>query len=260
MAALRFGCRSLLLLLLTAVPCVHGQAVKDLPRPTDYVSDYAHVLSPETTRQLDLLCGQVDHQAHAQIAVVTVANTNDEPIADYAVELEDAWKVGPKGSDRGVIVLLAVKDRKRFISTGYGVEGILPDAKVGDIGRGMVPALQAGNYDAAVAGAVGQIAQIIAADAGVTLQQPVRRGRRAQPQTVHLSVGQLLVGGAVLLFLFFIAARTGLLPFLFGMFLGSSFGGGGGGGGGSSGGDDGGDGFSGFGGGSTGGGGAGGDW
>jgi uncharacterized protein len=233
-----------------------AQAVKDLPRPTDYVSDDAHVLSPQVTQQLDMLCGQVDRQAHAQIAVLTVNDIGDEAIADYAVELEDEWKVGPKGTDRGVIVLLAVKDHKRFIETGYGLEGILPDGKVGEIGREMVPYLRANNYDAAVSLAVNQISGIIAQDAGVTLQQrPVRRG--AQPQQVQLSLGQIIVGGLVLLFLLFVAARTGILPFLIGMFLGGGFRGGGRGG---DGGDGGGDGFGGFGGGSTGGGGAGGDW
>ncbi len=246
------------LLFLASVPQLGAQAVKDLPRPTDYVSDYAHVLSPGVTQRLDLLCGAVDHQAHAQIAVVTVETTGDEEISDYAVQLEDAWKVGPKGSDRGVILLLAVKDHKRWISTGYGLEGILPDGKVGQIGREMVPALDQGNYDGAVSSAVNQMAGIIAQDAGVTLQQPVRRARQ-QPQQVHLSLGQLLVFGVIAIVLLFVAARLGLLPFLFGMFLGNSLGGGGG-----RGGDDdeggGGDGFGGFGGGSTGGGGAGGSW
>jgi uncharacterized protein len=234
-----------------------GQAVKDLPRPTDYVSDDAHVLSPQVTQRLDLLCGQVDRQAHAQIAVVTVNDIGDQSIEEYAVELEDAWKVGKKGTDRGVIVLLAIKDHKRFIETGYGLEGILPDGKVGDIGRQMVPDLRANNYDAATSRAVNQIAGIIAQDAGVTLQQPQVR-RAAQPQQVQLSFGQLIVGGLVLLLLLFIAARTGILPFLIGMFLGGGFRGGGGGRGGGD--DGGGSGFSGFGGGSTGGGGAGGDW
>lgn len=239
-----------------AVASAAAQAVKDLPRPADYVSDFAHVLSPETAQRLDLLCGQIDHQAHAQIAVVTVGTTGDEAIADYAVQLEDAWKVGPKGSDRGVIVLLAVKDRRRFISTGYGLEGILPDAKVGEIGRAMVPALQANNDDAAVSLAVDQIAGIIAQDAGVTLQQPVQRARRPQPQQVQLSLGQLILLGLLGIVVFWVAARLGLLPFLFGMLLGNSMGGGGRG----RDDDEGGSGFGGFGGGGTGGGGAGGDW
>jgi uncharacterized protein len=210
-------------------------------------------------QRLDLLCGAVDRHAHAQIAVVTIETTGDESISDYAVQLEDAWKVGPKGSDRGLIVLLAVKDHKRWIETGYGLEGILPDGKVGEIGRAMVPALEQGNYDAAVSMAVNQMAGIIAQDAGVTLAQPVPKAGRRQAQQVHMSLGQLLVLGVVAIVFFGVAARLGLLPFLFGMLLGSSFGGGGGrddddrGGGGGSG-------FDGFGGGSTGGGGAGGDW
>ena len=239
---------------------MRAQAVKDLPRPTDYVSDFAHVLSPSVTRQLDLLCGQVDRQAHAQIAVVTVGDIGDDTIQNYAVQLEDAWKVGPKGSDRGLIVLLAVKDHKRWIETGYGLEGILPDGKVGEIGRAMVPYLRANNYDAAVSLAVNQMAGIIAQDAGVTLQQPVRRAGRPVQQPVHLSLGQLIFFGVLALVVLFGAARLGLLPFLFGMLLGNSLGGGGRGRGGDDDGGGGGSGFGGFGGGSTGGGGAGGDW
>jgi uncharacterized protein len=246
--------------LLACANAARAQAVKDLPRPTDYVSDYAHVLSPALTQQLDVLCGEIDHQAHAQIAVVTIHTTGDEPINEYAVELEDAWKVGPKGSDRGLILLLAVDDHKRWIETGYGLEGILPDGKVGQIGRAMVPYLDRSDYNGAVSMAVNQMAGIIAHDAGVTLQAPSRR-MRGQQQQVHLSLGELLVLGAVAILLFWIASRLGLLPFLFGMLLGNALGGGGGGGGRDD--DDdggGGSGFGGFGGGSTGGGGAGGDW
>ncbi len=249
-----------LYLLLPFCTYARAQAVKDLPRPTDYVSDYAHVLSPAVTQQINLLCGQIDHQAHAQIAVVTIQSTGDEAISDYSVQLEDAWKVGPKGSDRGLLVLLAVKDRKRWITTGYGLEGILPDAKVGEIGRAMVPYLDSGNYDSAVSLAVNQMAGIIAQDAGVTLQQPVRRARRDQRQPVQLSLGQLLVLALAAIVFLFVAARLGLLPFLFGMLLGNSLGGGGGRGRDDDDSSGGGSGFGGFGGGSTGGGGAGGDW
>jgi uncharacterized protein len=66
-------------------------------------------------------------------------------------------------------MLFAIKDRKRRIEVGYGLEGILNDAKVGDIGRSMVPALQAGSYDEAAANGLRQITQVIATDAGVTL-------------------------------------------------------------------------------------------
>lgn len=249
---------------------LHAQAVKDLPQPTDYVSDFAHVMSDATKLELDRQCGEVDHEAHAQIAVVTINTTNGEPIEQYAVDLENAWKVGGKGSDRGVIILLAVQDRKRFIETGYGLEGILPDGKVGDIGRQMVPMLRNNDFDGALTLAVDEISQIIAQDAGVKLQPLTRWG--AQQQQPHASAGQV-IGGIVFLILVLAflawAGGSGFLGFLLGMFLGGGprfggggfgggFGGGGFGGGGFGGGS--GSGFGGFGGGATGGGGAGGGW
>ena len=247
----------LALLLLPALASVQAQAVKDLPRPTNYVSDDAHVLSAQVTEHLNRLCGAVDRQAHAQIAVVTVANTNDEPIADYAVQLEDAWKVGAKGTDRGVILLVSIGDRKWFISTGYGLEGVITDEKSGIIGRQMRPYLRVSQNDEGVTLGTQQLASLIAQDAGVQLRvarqqvAPVDRAGAAR-----LSRGQLAILAGVFLLLVVLAARTGMLPFLLGMFLGGGFGGGGGGGGR----DDDGDGFSGFGGGGTGGGGAGGSF
>lgn len=243
---------------------VHAQAVKDLPQPTDYVSDFAHVMSDATRLELDRQCGAVDHEAHAQIAVVTVNTTNGEPIEQYAVDLENAWKVGGKGSDRGVIILLAVQDRKRFIETGYGLEGILPDGKVGDIGRQMVPMLRNNDFDGALTLAVDEISQIIAQDAGVKLQPLTQWG--AQQQQPHATPGQVIGGIAflVLVVVFLVwAGGSGFLWMLLGMFLGGGprWGGGGFGGGGFGGGGFGsGSGFGGFGGGSTGGGGAGGGW
>jgi uncharacterized protein len=258
----KFAVRSLIGLL-ACFACVFASAepVKSLPKPTDYVSDLAHVMSPEVKQRINRLCGEVDHQAHAQIAVVTIRTLDGEPIQQYAVELEDAWGVGPKKTDRGVIILIATNDRKRFIATGYGLEGILPDGKVGDIGRQMVPYLRANDFDGAVTLAVGQISQIIARDAGVTLGPLTRRAQ--QPQQIHISLGKLILFGIFLIFVVIFLARaggSGLLGFLIGMFLGGGGRGGGFGGGGGGDGDGGGSGFGGFGGGSTGGGGAGGDW
>ncbi|HVW76249.1 MAG TPA: TPM domain-containing protein [Alloacidobacterium sp.] len=241
--------------LIVSCYAARAEAVKDLPRPTDYVSDFADVLTPQTKQQLNRLCGQVDHQAHAQIAVVTIRTLNDVPIQDYAVQLWDTWKIGQK--DRGVLILLAVQDHKRWIATGYGMESILTDAKVGDIGRQMVPYLRSGDYDDAVSLAVGQISQIIARDAGITLQ-PLQGRAPPRQQAVRLTLGQLIVFGIVIFLVILFLARaggSGLIGFLLGMFLG-----GGGRGGWGGGGDGGGSGFGGFGGGSTGGGGAGGDW
>ncbi len=251
----------IVLLVLSPAAVLTAETVNSLPPPTGYVNDFAGVLSPSTIQSVDALCAQVDRQAHAQIAVVTIKTIDgDQSIEEFATALEDKWKVGAKGTDRGVLMLLIMKPRRGRIEVGYGLEGILNDAKVGDIGRSMVPAAQQGDYNRAVPLGVSQIAQVIATDAGVTLTQPMRQYRQQQPVPVHLSLWQVLLGGGAILFVLFILIRTGnvgLIFFLLGNLMGGGFGGGRGGRGG---GDDGGGGFGGFGGGSSGGGGASGDF
>jgi len=245
-----------------------AQKVDQLPKPTDYISDFAHVLSPQTVAALDRICAQLDHsQANAQIAVVTVQTLGGADAADYSNELETKWKMGRKGSDRGVLILLAVGDHKRRIEVGYGLEGILPDGKLGDIGRAMVPDLRANDFDGAVTLAVGQIAQTIATDANVTLDQDPAMAARPMRQSRPASAGKVLL--ILILILFFGGFFVLRLLMSFGMLLGGwgrgpwigggGFGGGGGGFGGGGGGG-GGSGFGGFGGGDFGGGGAGGSW
>ena len=249
-----------------------AERVEDLPKPTGYVNDFAHVLSPGAIARLDRIASQLDHSAaNAQIAIVTVNSLEGEDAADYASRLEDKWRMGKKGSDRGVLMLLSINDRKRRIDVGYGLEGILPDGKLGDIGREMVPLLRAGDYDGAVINAVNEIAQVIAADANVTLQDEDQPG--PSRHSVRREQHGFPLGGLIFLLiilLFFGGFR--LLAFLFGWNLlsggyrgggGPYIGGGGFGGGGGSwggGGGGGGGGFGGFGGGDFGGGGAGGDW
>ena len=105
---------------------LRAEAVASLPQPTDYVSDFAHVLSPEAIARLDSICAQLDHsQANAQIAVVTVHDLNGDDAADYANQLEDHWKMGNKGDNKYAMVLLPVSDHKYRIEVGYGLEGIL---------------------------------------------------------------------------------------------------------------------------------------
>jgi uncharacterized protein len=241
-----------------------AESVKTLPAPTGYVNDFAGVLSPTTKYNLESICTQVDRQAHAQIAVVTVKTIDDDDsIEEFTTALEDKWKVGAKGTDRGVILLFVMQPRRGRIEVGYGLEGILNDAKVGDIGRSMVPAAEAGDYNTAIPLGVRQIAQIIATDAGVSLNlaggQPIHQYHRQQ-QPVQLSLTEVVIGGGVILLILFFLVKTGNTGLIF-FLLGNLMGGGGGGFGGGRGRDnDGGGGFGGFGGGSSGGGGASGDF
>jgi uncharacterized protein len=250
-------------------------------KPQGYVNDFANVLSPATHQQLTALCSEVEQKAHAQIAVVTVPSTNGQPIQDYTFDLATKWGIGPKQSNRGVLILFAINDHKYWTQVGYGLEPILPDGKVGGFGREAVPILRQGNYDAAALLMTRRIADVIAQDAGVTLSGvPPPMQRRGQQQDRSLGgAGTFLLIIFIIIIIYAMMKRGGgssgrggwggggsawwIAPLIAsnmgrGRWGGGGFGGSSWGGGGDSGG--GGGGFGGFGGGDFGGGGAGGSW
>ena len=256
---------AVLILLIAAIGCLclRAESVSQLPMPTSYVQDFAGVIDADSKQQMEQLSSQVWLQAKAKIIVVTIHSLDGVSIEEFATDLEDKWKVGAKDTDRGVLMILAINDRKRRIEVGYGLEGILNDAKVGDIGRTMVPYLQRGEYGQGLLEGEQQIANVIAADAGVTLTPIERPVRQPQPQRGRNDWLGLIIFFVILFFIFRGGRRGGgggALPwFILGSMMGGGRGGGGWSGGGGGGGGDGGDFGGGFGGGS-GGGGASGDW
>ena len=137
---------------------------QDLPKPTDYVSDFAHVLSPQAIHEIDRVCTKLDHSnTDVQIAVVTIPSLNGADIGNYGRDLANSWGVGRKGSNRGVLVLLAVNDHKWRIAVGRGLEDILTDSKANRIGEKMIPRLRAKDYDGAVILVIHEIEQAIPA-------------------------------------------------------------------------------------------------
>jgi uncharacterized protein len=269
LSRVRFPGIVLVLVLALAWPS-GAEKPKDL-RTQGYVSDFAGILSDLTKNKLDAICEEVDHKAQAQIAIVTVKSLEDEPIEQYSVELAEQWGIGPKGKDRGVLILIAPTEHHYRIEVGYGLEPILPDGKVGGFGREAVPLLRENNYDAAAILFTARVAAVIAQDRGVKLDSladtppPPAEETREQEHSSGLPIGTILfliffVGLPLLRMMSGGAGRgrgiwwMGGGPWIGG---GGGWGGGGfGGGGGSSGGG----GFGGFGGGSFGGGGASGSW
>ena len=269
--------------LLAAVAlCLQAEPISSL-HPTNYVNDFAGVLDAATQARLNELCKQVDEKAKAQISVAIVKSLDGQDVFSYTVALYSAWGIGPKSSNRGVLILLATQDHKYWTTVGYGLEPILPDGKVGGFGREAVPLLRNGDYNGAVTLMTTRVAAVIAQDAGVTLE-----GVQAPPVERHRSVENappkwfvfVVVFALIAVFVLIIWAISkasggsgrgsgggGFGNFLLGMLVSQMLGGGGRGGyggggwgGGGFGGGGGGGGFGGFGGGSTGGGGAGGGW
>jgi uncharacterized protein len=263
-------CLSLLVTAILLACSLSAEPVGSL-KPTGYVNDFAHVLNEQTATELEDLCREVDQKTNAQIAVVTIHSLDGSDIESYAVKLFHQWGIGPKGKDRGVLILVAVNDRKYRIEVGYGLEPILPDGKVGSFGREAVPPFRERDYSQAVSLMTTRVADTIAADSGVTLSirpqraPPVETGPAENPASGTVLFGPIAL---VLIFIFFGPIVWFVLRlFIFGgrrpyhgVGWGGPFWGGGWGGGGFSGGGFGGGGFGGFGGGSSGGGGASGGW
>lgn len=259
--------RALPRVLLALVLCLSGvggwaEKVADLPMPSRYVNDFAGVLTAGGKGELEDLCVEVHTQAKAEIGVVTIKALEDgQTVEEFAVALEEKWKLGKKGEDRSALLVLVLNPHKLKVETGYGLEGMLPDAKVGRILDGAVPYAAGGDYDRALMTAVQGMADVIAADAGVTLTPIQHQYHRQGVQQQGHGVGQIVLGvGFVILLL--VLMRTGHVGWLFYLLM-SMMGGGGGGGyrggggfGGGGGGDDDGGGFGGSGGGESGGGGA----
>ena len=146
--------------------------------PRGYVNDFAGVLDAQARQAIETYCGNVERSTGAQIAIVTVKSLEGDPVEDAAVRLFEKWKVGNAKTDEGVLVLLAVEDRKNRIEVGYGLEPIITDGDAGDVLRAIRPVLRQGDYGGALLAAAQLLGQRIADAKGVTIEgQPQRRRR-----------------------------------------------------------------------------------
>jgi len=239
------------------------------PRPEGYVSDFAHVVDAASKSQLEAYCTSVQQATGAEIALVTIPSLENEPIEDVANTIFRAWGVGQKGKNEGIMLLLAIGDRRSRLEVGYGLEPILPDGLAGDILREMRPAMRQNDVGDALMAAAQTIGNTIAQAKNVPLQARLPQ-RRTQPSASDRIPWPMIVGGIFFLLLL-VRSRgpggfggggggLGVLPWLI---LGNLMGGrssSGSRGSGGFGGFDSGDGFGGFGGGDSGGGGASSGW
>ena len=139
----------LVVVLFTSCCFAWADKISDI-RPQGYVTDLAQVIDPATKAKLETLCAEVEQKTGAQIAVVTVNSLDGQSREDYAADLYKHLGVGSKKNSRGVLLLMAPKDRQYKIEVGYGLEPVINDARAGDIGREMVPDLRRQDYSAAV--------------------------------------------------------------------------------------------------------------
>ncbi len=141
-----------------------------LPAPQGWVNDFAEVLDNEQKAKISAIINEIENKTSAEIIVVTRESIAPFDEIEYARKLFDTWKPGKKGKDNGILLLLAVKERRWRIETGYGMEGILPDGLCGEIGRKyMVPYFKNQEYSQGLYYGVTAIAQVIAKNANINL-------------------------------------------------------------------------------------------
>jgi uncharacterized protein len=186
------------------------------------VNDFANVIPASFQRQIEAICVEVWEKTNTAIVDVTIETLGGYDLEVYATRLYETWGIGKKGEDRGVLILNVVQDRKIRIETGYGVEGILPDGKVGGIiDDYMIPLMRQGNYGQAHLNIVVVIAQVIAEDAGVDLTGEIRSVHPERDRSRGSGIGKFFT---ILIFIFLIIVTRGrILPWLI---IGSMSGGG----------------------------------
>lgn len=220
------------------------------PPPTTsiYVQDYAGVLSNETKAKINTIGGQLATKTKAQVVVVTVKTLEGEALEDYSLGLLRQWGVGDKTLNNGVVMLVAVDDRKSRIEVGYGLEGALPDAKTGTIqDEYMLPSFKKGDYDQGILNGYLALIGSVAKEYNVEIKgdiKPIPAKDKSVTNAFPLWA-KVLIAVALLLFLgvdwFFLGGF--FTSFIISMLLsggrrgggsgGGGFGGGSGGGGGS---------------------------
>ncbi|WHH60149.1 TPM domain-containing protein [Petroclostridium sp. X23] len=174
-----------ILLIFSIFTIANAQPV--IPSPTGYFfNDFAGVTSGEVQREIENTARELEEKTGAQIVVVIPQSLEDMAIDDYAYELFNAWKIGQKEKDNGVLLIVAPNERKSRIEVGRGLEGRLPDGKTGRIqDEHLLPFVKESNYDTGIKNTFITLANEVAAEYDVTLtgvQMSQPQGYRSTPK------------------------------------------------------------------------------
>lgn len=124
--------RKTIFLLIFSILALSLVSSQSYPSPKDkYVNDFAQVLDIDQQTYLQQLYYNVEQETTAEVTFVSLESINGSDISQYATELATEWKIGKADKDNGLLILYVKDINKIWVATGYGLEGILPDSKVG---------------------------------------------------------------------------------------------------------------------------------
>ena len=179
------------------------------------VIDEARILSASDKQAIETKLRSLNDRGLAQAAVVIVPTTNGEDIFDYSMKIADRWKLGKKDTDQGLLMVVAVNDRKMYILTGYGLEGTIPDAVAKRIiNDDITPRFKQGDYAGGITAGINRIEERLTTDPAILKQADANR--------VNTNAQSNQEGGIPLIFLGFFGFVAGMiLTSILGRFFGS---------------------------------------
>ena len=150
----------------------------DVPSVKGRVNDYADMISPGTEQQLKAALAGLEKTDSTQMAILTIPSLEGDSLDAFSIRVADAWKVGQKKADNGVILLVSRDDHKIRIEVGYGLEGVLTDVLAGQIiDQTISPSFKGGNFDQGFALGVTAITQAVRGEFKAAQQRPRQRSR-----------------------------------------------------------------------------------
>lgn len=196
----------------------------DVPKLKARVNDNANIIGPNNEKQLEALLRDVEAKTSSQVALLTIKSLQGENLEDYAMRVTQSWQLGQKEFDNGVLMLVAMNEKKIRIEVGYGLESIITDAKSGYIIRNyIVPGFKKGDFTAGITGGLLAISGLITEEFEITDKELAKYNKQQKSGKRK----QIPFGLIVLLFMFIFGGlgrrRGGLFTALF---LGSMLGGG----------------------------------
>ncbi len=162
-----------------------GETIRTLPTLNEPVIDQANILSASEKQQISARILKLNEQAKAQIGVVIVPTTGQEDIFDFTMRVAEQWKLGSEKQDNGLLMAIAINDRRIQIATGYGLEGVLPDIVASRIIRNNItPYFKQNQFAQGIDTGLAEIENILNMDPEVAAQAALELKER-QAQALH---------------------------------------------------------------------------
>ena len=120
------------LLIILALILIFSVSAQKFPQAYDKnINDFAKIFNQTETNELKILLSNVESSTSAEVVIVTINTTVPLTPKQYRTELFNKWNIGKESKDNGLLILYSVKENRIEVETGYGLEGILPDSKLG---------------------------------------------------------------------------------------------------------------------------------